>query len=189
MYASSRPAGLPAICSITEHVSCERIIFLSMAMFKYLLLRKKIIIEWNFIWVNPLLCWIMCKAQKPQSSRRCRQSGQTRGKPSDPWKTFRPGETRTHDHAFRGYLRYNWATGPYYWTSRLSCYMVELKVSYPLIHCCQLNEIKFPLNILEFFRRKGKRYQPKRLLKIWTKFNLKYSLSESTFLYLMTNFL
>ena len=56
------------------------------------------------------------------SSRRCRQSGQTRR------KTYGPGETRTHDHAFRGHLLVHWATGPY-WTSRLGCHMVELEVS------------------------------------------------------------
>ena len=38
---------------------------------------------------------------------RCRQSGQTRR------KTYRLGETWTHDHAFRGHLPYHWATGPY----------------------------------------------------------------------------
>ena len=69
------------------------------------------------------------------SSRRCRQSGQTRR------KTYGPGETRTHDHAFRGHLLYHWATGPY-WTSRLSCHMVELEVSSRLFHYCQLRVIQ-----------------------------------------------
>ena len=56
-------------------------------------------------------------------------------------KTYGPGETRTHDHAFRGHLLYHWATSPY-WTSRLSCHMVELEVSSCLIHYCQLRVIQ-----------------------------------------------
>ena len=56
-------------------------------------------------------------------------------------KTYGPGETRTHDHAFRGHLLYNWATSPY-WTSRLSCHLVELEVSSCLIHYCQLRVIQ-----------------------------------------------
>ena len=47
-------------------------------------------------------------------------------------KTYGHGETRTHDHAFRGYLLYPWATSPY-WTSRLSCHLVELEMSSCLI--------------------------------------------------------
>ena len=69
-----------------------------------------------------MLCW-KCVLSSP----RCRQSGQTRR------KTYGPGETRTHDHAFL----YYWAYGPY-WTSRLSCHMVELEVSSCLTHYCQL---------------------------------------------------
>ena len=56
------------------------------------------------------------------SSRRCRQSDQIFR------KIYGTGETRTHDHAFRGHLLYHWATGPY-WTSRLSSQMVELEVN------------------------------------------------------------
>ena len=58
------------------------------------------------------------------SLRRCRQS-----------------ETRTHDHAFRGHLLYHWATSPY-WTSRLSCHLVEQEVRSYLIHYCQLRVIQ-----------------------------------------------
>ena len=52
-------------------------------------------------------------------------------------KTYGYGETRTHDHAFRGHLLYHWATSPY-WTSRLSCHLIELEVSCCFIHYCQL---------------------------------------------------
>ena len=62
----------------------------------------------------------------------CRQSGQIRR------KTCGPG---THNHAFRGHLLYHWATSPY-WTSRLTCHMVELEVSSCLIHYCQLRVIQ-----------------------------------------------
>ena len=70
------------------------------------------------------------------SSRCCRLNGQIHR------KTYGPGETRTHNNAFRRNLvNYYWATG-LYWTSRLRCHMVELKVSSPLIHYCQLRVIQ-----------------------------------------------
>ena len=85
------------------------------------------------------------------SLRRCRQNGQTRR------KTYRPGETRTHDHAFRGYLLYHWATSPY-WTSRLSYHIVVLKVSSCLIRYCQTTSYPTRISIMKqldtFFMKK-----------------------------------
>ena len=51
--------------------------------------------------------------------------------------TYGSGETRTHEHAFRRDLPYNWAVGPY-WTSKLSLHMVDLELSFLIIHYCQL---------------------------------------------------
>ena len=41
-------------------------------------------------------------------------------------------------------MLYHWATSPY-WTSRLSCHLVELEVSSCLIHYCQLRVIQLVL--------------------------------------------
>ena len=47
----------------------------------------------------------------------------------------------TWKYASKHRLLYHWATGPY-WTSRLSCHMVELELSSCLIHYCQLGVIQ-----------------------------------------------
>ena len=71
------------------------------------------------------------------SLRRWRQSGQAVGKPTDLVRL----ELTTMPFAFRGHLLYHWATSPY-WTSRLSCHLVQLEVSSCLIHYCQLRVIQ-----------------------------------------------
>ena len=85
-------------------------------------------------WYQRLWAWLDCKENIIQcwkyvlSLRRCRQSGQAVGKPTD-------------------LVRLELTTMPFagicpYWTSRLSCHLVELEVSSCLIHYCQLRVIQ-----------------------------------------------
>ena len=72
---------------------------------------------------------------------RCQQSGQARR------KTYRPGETQTHKHAFFGHWLYRAIS--LYWTSRISWHMLELKVfsSHQLLSTTSI----FFLHLINFF--------------------------------------